>query len=64
MKIRASQGHPVDVELGYTEQPPPAILYHDTVEKFPGTFEWYVQILHIPLFYCNLLCILSLSTRV
>lgn len=33
-KIRASQGHSVDVELGYTEQQPPAILYYDTVEKF------------------------------
>jgi putative RNA 2'-phosphotransferase len=33
-KIRASQGHSVDVELGYTEKQPPAILYHGTVEKF------------------------------
>ena len=33
-KIRASQGHSVDVELGYTEQQPPKILYHGTVEKF------------------------------
>jgi putative RNA 2'-phosphotransferase len=33
-KIRASQGHSVDVKLGYTEQQPPAILYHGTVEKF------------------------------
>ncbi|MBG9374772.1 RNA 2'-phosphotransferase [Panacibacter sp. DH6] len=33
-KIRASQGHSVGVELGYTEQQPPAILYHGTVEKF------------------------------
>ncbi|MEP6467845.1 MAG: RNA 2'-phosphotransferase [Parafilimonas sp.] len=33
-KIRASQGHSVDVELGYTEEQPPAILYHGTVEKF------------------------------
>lgn len=33
-KIRASQGHSVDVELGYTEQQPPEILYHGTVEKF------------------------------
>ncbi len=33
-KIRASQGHSVDVELGYTKQQPPAILYHGTVEKF------------------------------
>ena len=27
-KIRASQGHSIDVELGYTEQQPPEILYH------------------------------------
>jgi putative RNA 2'-phosphotransferase len=33
-KIRASQGHSVDVELGYTEKQPPEILYHGTVEKF------------------------------
>lgn len=33
-KIRASQGHSVDVELGYTEQQPPDVLYHGTVEKF------------------------------
>lgn len=33
-EIRASQGHSVDVELGFTEQQPPAILYHGTVEKF------------------------------
>lgn len=33
-KIRASQGHSGDVELGYTEQQPPEILYHGTVEKF------------------------------
>lgn len=32
-KIKASQGHSVDVELGYTEQQLPAILYHGTVEK-------------------------------
>ncbi len=33
-KIRASQGHSVDVELGYIEQQPPGILHHGTVEKF------------------------------
>lgn len=33
-KIRASQGHSVNFELGYTEQQPPTILYHGTVEKF------------------------------
>lgn len=29
-KIRASQGHSVSVELGYTSQRPPDILYHGT----------------------------------
>ena len=32
-KIRASQGHSVDVELGYINQKPPEILYHGTGEK-------------------------------
>ncbi|MEN0052393.1 MAG: RNA 2'-phosphotransferase [Mucilaginibacter sp.] len=32
-KIRASQGHSVDVELGYQVQRPPEILYHGTGEK-------------------------------
>jgi len=32
-KIRASQGHSVDIELGYTSQKPPEILYHGTGEK-------------------------------
>jgi putative RNA 2'-phosphotransferase len=29
-KIRASQGHSVTVELGYTPQQPPELLYHGT----------------------------------
>ena len=29
-KIRASQGHSVDIELGYTPKTPPTILYHGT----------------------------------
>jgi putative RNA 2'-phosphotransferase len=29
--IRASQGHTVPVDLGYTPLPPPAVLYHGTV---------------------------------
>ena len=33
-KIRANQGHSLKVELGYTPQTPPDILYHGTVEKF------------------------------
>lgn len=32
-RIRASQGHSVDIELGYTNQRPPEILYHGTSEK-------------------------------
>jgi putative RNA 2'-phosphotransferase len=32
-KIRASQGHSVNIELGYTNQEPPAILYHGSSEK-------------------------------
>jgi len=32
-KIRASQGHSVEVELGYQAQVPPEILYHGTGEK-------------------------------
>jgi putative RNA 2'-phosphotransferase len=32
-KIRANQGHSVDVELGYISKKPPAILYHGTGEK-------------------------------
>jgi len=32
--IRASQGHSVDVDLGYTPKMPPSILYHGTADKF------------------------------
>jgi putative RNA 2'-phosphotransferase len=32
--IRASQGHSVDVELGYKPAAPPDILFHGTAEKF------------------------------
>ena len=32
-KIRASQGHSVDIKLGYINQKPPEILYHGTGEK-------------------------------
>jgi putative RNA 2'-phosphotransferase len=32
-KIRASQGHSVNVDLDYAEMVPPAILYHGTAEK-------------------------------
>jgi putative RNA 2'-phosphotransferase len=33
LKIRASQGHSVEVELGYEAQTPPDVLYHGTGEK-------------------------------
>lgn len=32
-RIRASQGHSVEIELGYTSKKPPEILYHGTSEK-------------------------------
>ena len=31
-KIRANQGHSLDIELGYLPTKPPAILYHGTAE--------------------------------
>lgn len=33
-RIRASQGHSVEVELGYQPAQPPERLYHGTVERF------------------------------
>jgi putative RNA 2'-phosphotransferase len=33
-KVRASQGHSIDVELQLDEKEPPESLYHGTVEKF------------------------------
>ena len=33
-RIRASQGHSVDVELGYEPAMPPARLYHGTASRF------------------------------
>jgi len=33
-KIRANQGHSIDVDLGLVEQRPPLVLYHGTVYKF------------------------------
>ena len=32
-KIRASQGHSIEVEIGFEEKFPPEILYHGTAEK-------------------------------
>jgi putative RNA 2'-phosphotransferase len=34
VRIRANQGHTVDVELGYQPAEPPEILFHGTPEKF------------------------------
>ncbi|MEO1655371.1 MAG: RNA 2'-phosphotransferase, partial [Bacteroidota bacterium] len=33
-KIRASQGHSIEVDLGYQAMEPPEILYHGTAEQF------------------------------
>jgi putative RNA 2'-phosphotransferase len=33
-RIRASQGHSIDVELGYSPKHPPSKLYHGTADKF------------------------------
>ena len=33
MKIRASQGHTIDVDVEMTEAAPPVLLYHGTLEK-------------------------------
>ena len=35
-RIRASQGHSIDVELGYEPVAPPAVLFHGTAEKNLG----------------------------
>lgn len=32
-KIRANQGHSIEVEIGFEEKIPPEILYHGTAEK-------------------------------
>ncbi len=32
-KIRASQGHSIEVEIGFEEKIPPVILYHGTAER-------------------------------
>ena len=34
LRIRANQGHSVDVELGYEPAPPPPVLFHGTVGRF------------------------------
>ena len=35
-KIRANQGHSVEVEIGFEEREPPEILYHGTAERNLG----------------------------
>jgi putative RNA 2'-phosphotransferase len=35
-KIRASQGHSIEVEIDFEKQTPPEILYHGTAEKNVG----------------------------
>ena len=35
-KIRASQGHSVEVEIDFEQKTPPAVLYHGTAEKNVG----------------------------
>jgi putative RNA 2'-phosphotransferase len=34
LRIRASQGHSVEIDLQYAPQTPPEILYHGTAERF------------------------------
>jgi putative RNA 2'-phosphotransferase len=34
LRIRASQGHSVEVELGYAPAEPPEVLFHGTCERF------------------------------
>jgi putative RNA 2'-phosphotransferase len=33
-RIRARQGHSIEVELGYADAPPPELLYHGTADRF------------------------------
>ena len=37
LKIRASQGHSLEINLGYTAIEPPEILYHGTATRFLGS---------------------------
>lgn len=38
-KIRASQGHSLDISLNYTPVEPPEFLYHGTAEKFLASIQ-------------------------
>ena len=40
-KIRARQGHSIDVDVELEEREPPAILYHGTAEKYISSIEKY-----------------------
>ncbi|MCP4521676.1 MAG: RNA 2'-phosphotransferase [Cytophagales bacterium] len=39
LKIRANQGHSIDIDLGYTAQTPPPFLYHGTASKYLENIE-------------------------
>jgi putative RNA 2'-phosphotransferase len=39
IRIRANQGHSVDVDLGLSSVEPPDVLYHGTVERFLEAIE-------------------------
>jgi putative RNA 2'-phosphotransferase len=34
VRIRANQGHSIEVELGYVTRVPPELLYHGTIERY------------------------------
>jgi putative RNA 2'-phosphotransferase len=38
-RIRANQGHSVEVELAYAPMPPPDVLYHGTADRFLGSIQ-------------------------
>ena len=38
-KIRANQGHSIEVDLALKSQPPPAALFHGTAERFMESIE-------------------------
>ena len=36
-RIRANQGHSLDIDLGYIQKTPPDILYHGTAQKYTAS---------------------------
>ncbi len=38
-KIRASQGHSVNIDLDLKQQPPPGLLYHGTAPQYTGSIK-------------------------